>query len=160
MNATVRKFADATARAAASPPPTANTLSLLASNPGQVDYWTGTAWAPAGVFLLSMAGNELYQQSGPYTGGQRVTYMVRKVTTITDDIGLFDVIPAVDLAGKAGVISATVQVIAADVGSLVTPYSVIVVPSGGAIKGATYRLDDGQPLALSPVSVTVTALVY
>jgi hypothetical protein len=160
MNAVVRKFADSTARAAATPAPVTNALSMLASNPGQIDYWTGTAWSPAGVFVLSMAGNELYQRSGPYTGAQRVTYTVKKVTAITDSDGLFDVIPAVDIASKAGVISATVQVIAADVGSLVTPYAVVVVPSGGAIKGATYRLDDGQPLALSPVSVTVTALVY
>jgi hypothetical protein len=160
MNSIVRRFADSTTRAAATPAPVNNALSILASNPGQIDYWNGSAWGPAGVFLLAMVGEEMYQQSGPYTGAQRVTFMVRNVDVITDSTGAFDAIPATDLAGRAGVITAIAQATAPDLASLVTPYAVVLVPVGGALRGVAYRLDDGQPLALSPVTCTVIALVY
>ena len=160
MNSLVRRFADATARAAASPAPVNNSMSVLASNPGQIDYWDGSTWSPAGVFLLAMVGQEMFQQSGPYTGAQRVTFMVRNVDVMTDGTGGFDAIAATDLAGRAGVITAIAQATAPNLASLVTPYAVVLVPSGGAIRGIAYRLDDGQALAQSPVTCTVVALVY
>ncbi len=160
MNSIVRRYADSTARAAATPAPVNNSLSMLASNPGQIDFWNGTAWGPAGVFLLAMIGNEMFQQSGPYTGAERVTFMVRNVDTITDASGIFDAVVATDLAGKAGVISAVAQPTFQDLASLITPYTVLLVPDSGAIKGVAYRLSDGQPLSLSPVTCTVIALVY
>lgn len=160
MNSIVRRFADSTARSAATPAPVNNSLSILASNPGQIDYWNGTAWGPAGVFLLAMVGNEMFQQSGPYTGAERVTFMVRNVDTITDASGVFDAVTAVDLAGRAGVLTAMVQATATDLASAINPYTVVLVPDSGAIKGVAYRLGDGQPMVLSPVTCTVVALLY
>jgi len=159
MNSIVRKFDDDAARAAASPMPVLNAMSVLNTQPGKIDYWDGDAWEPAGVFLLSMLGQEMWQQSGPYTGVQRVTFMVRNVEQITDTEGMFDAIPAVDLAGRAGVISAVAQA-TGTIGSIATPYTVILTPTGGGIRGIAYRLDDGQPLPSSPINCTVLALVY
>src|SRR5262245_53923635 len=160
MNSIVRRFADGTARTSASPAPVTNSLSMLASNPGQIDYWNGSAWGPAGVFALAMTGNEMFVQSGAYTGAQRITFMVRNVDMITDAAGVFDAIPATDLAGKAGVITAIAQPTAYSLSALTTPYSVILAPDSGAIRGVAYRLDDGQPMAVAPISCTVVALVY
>ena len=160
MNAVTRHFPDATARAAAAPAPVINALSTLDSAPGKIDYWNGTQWGPAGMFLPDMVGQEMFQLSGPFTGAERITYMVRNISAITDDFGLFDVIAAVDLAGRAGVITASVQVTAPDVASLTTPYTIILVPANGALQGALYRVDDGQPATVSPIQCTVTALLY
>jgi hypothetical protein len=162
MNAVVRKFADATARGSAAPAPVLNALSMVATVPGQIDYWTGSAWSPAGAIGLDMTGQEFFPLSGPYTGAQRVTLMVRQVDQITDANGQFDAIPAADLAAKAGVLTATVQPVAADPDSIATPFTVILAPdtSTTAIKGVAYRLDDGQVLPLSSVQCTVLALTY
>ena len=160
MNSIVRRFADTTTRAAATPAPVVNSLSMLSAVPGQIDYWNGTAWGPAGMFALALTGSALYELSGPFTGAQRVTFMALNVNTITDNLGMFDILAAADLAGRAGVITVTTQVTMAAPGALTTPYAIVVVPASGAIKGATYRLDDGQPMALTAVQCAVTALVY
>lgn len=160
MNSIVRRFPDATTRATATPAPVTNSLSMLSAVPGQIDYWNGTAWGPAGMFALALTGSALYELSGPFTGAQRITFMGRNVSTITDSLGLFDILPAVDLAGRAGVLTVNTQVTMGAPGALTTPYAIVVVPASGAIKGATYRLDDGQPMALTAVSCAVTALVY
>jgi hypothetical protein len=158
MNSIVRRHADTAARTAATPAPVVNALTMLGSQPGKIDYWDGDSWEPAGVFLLAMTGQEMFQLSGPYTGAQRITYMVRNVSQITDGQGVFDAIPAVDLAGRAGVITAVAQ--ATGTGTIPIPFAVILTPSSGAIKGIAYRLSDGQPVALSPINCTVLALVY
>ncbi len=159
MNSVVRKFADSTARGAASPAPVTNALSMLGTQPGKIDYWDGDSWEPAGVFLLALAGQEMWQQSGAYTGAERITLMVRNVAQITDNTGMFDAIPAVDLAGRAGVVTAIAQATGVS-GVSMTPFAVVLTPSGGAIKGVAYRLDDGQPLPSTSINCTVLALVY
>lgn len=159
MNSVVRHHADTAARTAAAPAPVINSLTMLDSQPGKIDYWDGDSWEPAGVFLLAMVGQELFQQSGPYTGAQRITFVVRNVSEITDSLGAFDAIPAADLAGRAGVITAVAQATGTTT-AVPVPFTVVLVPSGGALKGVAYRLSDGQPLALSPVDCTVLALVY
>lgn len=160
MNSIVRRFADATARNAANPAPVTNSLSMLDSNQGQIDYWNGTAWGPAGMFAFAMIGAELVSWSGSYTGAQRVSFLVRNTSTITDENGVFDAIPASDLATKAGVLTAICQPTAASPSSIAVPFTVILAPEGSALRGVAYRLDDGTPVALSPIAVTVIALVY
>jgi hypothetical protein len=161
MNSIVRRFADTTARNAAAPAPVTNALSILGTAPGKIDYWTGTAWNPTGVFLLSLLGDALVEMSGAYTGAERVTFLIQNVETITEADGTFDAIAPADLAGKAGVLTAVAQATApGGVASLATPFSVVVAPEGGGIKGIAFRLDDGEPMALSPVTCTVIGLVY
>jgi hypothetical protein len=159
MNSVVRKYADSAARTAASPAPVVNALTMLGTQPGKIDYWDGDSWEAAGVFLLAMVGQEMFQQSGPYTGAQRITFVVRNVNVITDALGVFDAIPAADLAGTAGVITAVAQATWTTT-AVPIPFTVILVPSGGALKGIAYRLSDGQPIASSPINCTVFALVY
>jgi hypothetical protein len=161
MNSVVRKYADATARTAASPAPVQNALTMLATNPGQIDYWTGSAWSPAGLFLFAMTGQEMFELSGPYTGDQRVTFMVRNIDQITDSLGVFEAISATDLAGRAGVITAIAQPTApGGPGTNPVPFAVILAPEGSALMGTAYRLDDGEPMALSSITCTVIALLY
>lgn len=160
MNSIVRKFADATTRSSASPTPVTNTLSMLGTAPGKIDYWDGDSWEPAGVFSLALSGQEMWQQSGPYTGVQRLTLMVRNVSQITDTNGVFDAIPATDLAGKAGVVTAIAQATGVSGVTLATPFTVVLTPSSGAIKGTAYRLDNGQPLPSVSINCTVLAIVY
>lgn len=161
MNSIVRRFTNATTRGSASPAPVANALTMLDDHPGQIDYWTGSAWSPAGVFLLAMVGQQMWAQSGPYTGAERVTLMIRNVAQTTDSVGMFDAIPAVDLSLKAGVLTAIAQATApGGPSSIGVPYSVILTPDAGAIRGVAYRLDDGQPLPLTPINCTVLAMVY
>lgn len=160
MNSIVRRHADTAARTAAAPTPVLNSLTMLDSQPGKMDYWDGDSWEPAGVFLLALAGQEMFQMSGPYTGAQRITLMVRNVDQITDSLGAFDAIPAVDIAGRAGVITAIAQASAPAGASAAIPFTVILSPTAGAIKGVAYRISDGQPLALSSINCTVLALVY
>src|SRR3954471_21243269 len=48
MSQTVARFSTAAARTAAIAAPAVNQLSMLDNNPGNVDYWNGTAWMTAG----------------------------------------------------------------------------------------------------------------
>ena len=161
MNSVVRKYPDATARTAAAPAPVTNALTMLNTNPGQIDFWNGSAWSPAGLFLLAMTGQEMFELSGPYTGAERVTLMVRNVEGMTDEFGVFDAIDSTELAGRAGVLAAFAQATApGGPASVASPFVVILTPVGSALQGIAYRVDDGEPLALSPVTCTVLALLY
>lgn len=161
INATVRHFETTTTRAAASPTPTPNTLSTLDSNPGQIDYWTGSAWAPAGAVSMNMSGPELYALSGSYVAGLRTVLMVRNLVTTTDDDGLFDVLSATDLTGRAGVLSAQVTPSTGGqpLGSGI-PWVPVIAGDSGAIRAVAYRVDDGTVLASAPVAASVVALLY
>jgi hypothetical protein len=159
MNSVVRRFADDAARDAAAPAPVPNALSILGTSPGQVDYWDGSQWLPASQFKMEMAGQEMLALSGSYTGTERVTLMVRNVTETTDTAGVFDVISSADLAGRGGVITAYVQAMS-DSLSIPVPFSVMLAPDAGAVRGVAFRLDDGQPAPSTPVRATVTAFLY
>jgi len=161
MNSVVRRFADTAERDAATPGPVANALSILGTVPGQIDYWDGAAWVGSGNFDLDVQGEEFYQMSGPYTADRRITYVVRNVATSTDTDGQFDAISALDLAGKAGVLTATVTpTLPGGPGSVVVPYGIMLAPSAGGLRGVAYRIDNGEPLSLSQVACTVVALTY
>jgi len=40
------------------------------------------------------------------------------------------------------------------------PFSVMLAPDAGAVRGVAFRLDDGQPAPSTPVRATVTAFLY
>lgn len=46
QNQTVERFATAAARTTALASPALNQLTMLDSNPGEIDYWNGTVWVP------------------------------------------------------------------------------------------------------------------
>lgn len=158
MNAMVRKYADLASRTATTPIPDVNTLSLVASNPGQIDYWTGASWAPAGQFTVSVT-NALYEMSGPYTT-QRVTLLVANGSVTTDSDGKYDVIASTVLAGRAGVLSAQVTPTASPLDATAIPWATSVGGESGALRGIAYRLDGGTVMPSSPVSFTVVAMLY
>ena len=158
INQMVRKFPDATARNAASPAPTLNTLSTLDSVPGKLDYWTGTEWKTAGgAFLLAdVAGEEFYQLSGPYVAGQ-LTLLTRNILTTTNADGSFTLIDPTELVGRAGVMVIYTQVI---YGTTPLPVVIMVEGTGGGIVGHAYRVDNGEPFALGTVGVLANVYVY
>ena len=161
MNSVVRRFADTTARDAAAPAPVLNSLSMVNSRQGQIDFWDGAAWGPAGLFLLAMAGQEMFELSGSFTGTERVTLMVRNIELSTDADGGFDAIASTDLAGRAGVLTAFAQATApGGPETIAMPFAVILTIVGTTVRGIAYRLDDGQPVSLSPIACTVFALLY
>lgn len=158
INQLVRKFPTVAARTAATPVPTLNTLSLVDSEPGEIDYWDGDSWEPAGgAFLLGdVAGQEFYQLSGAYAGG-RLAIITRNILTTTDATGAFVVLAATELAGRAGVMSVNTQII---YGVAPVPIVVEVEGVGGAIIGHAFRVDDGTVYALGTVGLMVHAFVY
>lgn len=154
INRMVRQFADAATRAAAAIAPVVNTLSMLASNPGQVDYWNGAAWVPiTNGISTDVQSGQLLSLSGSYAGGPTVKY-VGQISDTTDAAGLFEVIPAADLSTYAGVLSA--QVTPTGSGSAWVP---MVDTDTDRIVATAWRLDDTE-YASSPVTAVVEALLY
>lgn len=158
INQMVRRFPNSAARDAATPAPTPNTITVLDTAPGQLEYYTGSVWEFAGgaVRLTDLTGQEFYQLSGPYVGG-RLTVIVRTLTVTTDAAGAFTILDSTELAGFAGVMSITTQIIHG-----VTPIPVVVTVegAGGEVTGHTYRVDDGTPYALGTLGVIVHLFVY
>lgn len=154
MASVVRKFTDATARNAMVPGPVLNSLTMLNSAPGRVDYWDGVKWAP----LLDLVGfsvsTEFLQLSGPYNGLTPITRMLRQLSTTTDGTGNFVALSTTDLAGRAGVLSVSLQ----ETGSI--GYKAVLNAVSGQITGKAYSLADGSPLAGTPITGMVDAYVY
>lgn len=149
-----RRFADDTARNAASPAPVLNTLSMVDTRPGRLDYWTGAAWVQIDDALdFDAAANELLQLSGAYANSP-LTLMVRNFSGTTDANGLLTVLSSGTLTGKAGVLSASV----APTGAV--GYTVSLVPTAGQLQIQARRLDDGVLLANQAITGQVTAYVY
>jgi hypothetical protein len=152
INSLVRRFPNAAARTAADPAPDLDTLSMLDSTPGLLDYWDGSAWVPQET-LPTVTGGALLELSGAYAGG-RVQTLVKQLSATTDADGLFTILDGTDLAGAAGVLSVTVQPTGTTVfGSLATGQP-------GYLQGTAYRLDTGAAFAAQPITATVTALLY
>lgn len=154
INSLVRPFADEAARDAASPTPVIGTISMLLSDPGRLDYWDGTDWFPiTNGIQLDVQPGEVLALSGSYNMGT-VTQYVRQLEVVTDVDGRFEVIPAVDLSGYAGVLSVHVQ-------PMGTVGWVPVVDTGlDNITATAFRLDGGAPYAGYTLAATVTALLY
>lgn len=153
INRLNRKFGDTSARGLASPAPDLNTLSMLDSAPGQVDYWTGSQWLPIiGAFDLDVVG-ELLVMSGGYTSGP-ITVMIRQINVVTNVDGTFDAFSVADLTGAAGVLSAVFQ----PTGAL--SFSAVLNGDTNKIEGTAYQLLDGSVYGSQAISGTAIAWVY
>jgi hypothetical protein len=154
VNALVRVFPDAATRAAASPVPTTNTISLLNSNPGQIDYWNGATWQPItnGIGVDIQPG-QFMSLSGAYNGGP-VTHYIDQFSTTTDGSGLFEVIAAADLSGYAGVLWVSVTPRGT------TPWMAMVHADTNRVTANAYRIDTGAAYAGVAIDGMVSALLY
>jgi hypothetical protein len=154
-NQLVRKFADATARAAASPAPTLNSLSMLDTVPGRTDYWTGSQWLPVeGAVSIDGDGEELLNLSGSYVEGMPTTMLVRKFSGTTGADGQFTIIPPATIASRAGVLAVTVTATGSQA------YVPIVSTGTNYVFITARRVDDGAVLASQAISGQYVAYVY
>lgn len=153
-NQLVRKFATAALRTAASPAPTLNSLTMLDTAPGRVDYWNGSAWKPKLGEVHPVVTGQLLQLSGPYVADMPLTLVLKKISFNTDVLGEFDVHTATDLAGFAGVATCVIQ----PVGTIVWASSVIA--GVGEITGLASTLSTGDPLASQALEAVVTSYWY
>lgn len=154
VNALVRAFDTAAARTAASPPPIVGTLSVLGTNPDQLERWNGSTWEPVtGGQRKDIQTGQLLALSGGYAGGVTTTYAAQ-LGVSTDATGAFQVIPPDDLAGYSGVLTCEVQ----ETGTL--PWKAILRGGTTTVVGTAYRLDTGLPYTNAALSATVRALLY
>jgi hypothetical protein len=150
----VLHYANAATRASATPTPALNTVSMLDTNPGQQDYWTGSQWVPVTNGVSRDLGTEFMALSGSYDGTSPVTLLVRQVSLATDALGYFDVLGAADLTSAAGVLSCHFQ----ETGPV--PYKAMVSPNINVVGGVAYRLDTGDVYPTQAISGIVTAYIY
>lgn len=155
LNALNRHFVDATARNAASPAPVLNAISTLDSKPGQVDYWTGTGWAPVqGAIGVAAASHELMPLSGSWSG-QPVKVLFKQITAdTTNAAGVLTVLSAADLSGYSGVLAVKIE----PVGT--TPWVSVLSPQGTSVAAIIYLLSTAAPFTNSQVSANVSAWLY
>lgn len=156
----VRRFANAAARTsdAAVLAPQLNSLSILDDQPGIIWYYTGSAWAQeVASFDSQMIGTAFLQLSGAFTT-QRMTRVLKKLSTTTDGLGSFDVLTAADLSGRAGVLG--VQFTATDPSQTGAAFQAILFPNVTKISAIARRMDDGTPWAGVAVNGLVEAWVY
>lgn len=155
ISETIRHFADEAARDAADPAPLLNALSMLDTDPGVIDLWDGAEWVTkSGQFGTdTVSGEELLVMSGAYDG-RPPTLLLRNVSVDTDVDGVFDVLSAEDLLGRAGVLSVVFQ----PTGSL--GFTVTINPDINAVTGLAYRVDTGEPYASQSITGLTQAWVY
>jgi len=151
----VQHFVDATQRSSVLLSPRQNALSMLDSNAGRIDYWDGAAWQPATYTTKwNILGAALLQLSGPYTAGLPLIITTNQISTTTDANGVFSVVPAADLTGRAGVLNVQFQPMGA------VPFRVMVAAASDHISGTAYRLSDGSVLANQPITGVYQAACY
>lgn len=113
INQGIRKFANNSARNAADPSAEVlNTFTVLATSPGVLWYWSGTAWVQqvAGGQLEMPFGTEvMLTLSGPWDSSMPVRHIVKKVDATANADGEFTIFSTVELAGMGGVIVARYQ---------------------------------------------------
>ena len=156
VNQLVRHFIDSTARAAASPAPVLNTLSMLDSDPGRITWWDGVQWAPlAPSFDSAYTGTttEFLALSGSYAG-TRLTHLVKQFSGTTDASGNVDILDLGDLTGRAGVLTCQFQ----ETGAL--PFKVVLFPNTDRVSGHVFNLVNGTPYASQAFTGIVDSWVY
>lgn len=155
MRATTRHFPDATTRNAMAPGPAVNTLTMLDTALGEVDFWDGTKWMPIADRVNTVpGGTEFLQLSGPYNGVTPISRILTTVTATTDGTGQFIILSTAALAGKAGVFSVMFQETGA------TAWSAVLATSAGQVVAKAYQLTDGAPMVGTPITGLVVAYVY
>jgi hypothetical protein len=160
VNSLVRSFVDYPARDGFSAPtPRLNTLSMLDTNPGVVEYFDGTTWRRIdNGYSQVVEGGQLLSLSGAYVLGQAVVHWTTQISTETDPNGVFTVIPADTLTNSVatGVLSAVVQ----PVGSGGSFWHCMVYPATDHVEGIAWNATDGTPLASQTITATVLFDVY
>lgn len=150
-----RRFVDSAARSAAISTPMLNQLTMLDTEPGVIDYWTGAAWSVLpNQTVWEVPTGAMLELSGAYTDGLPVTVMILQVNGTTDGAGNFDVLGTPMLAGRSGVLSCVFT----EEGS--TPWKAMLNAVNNKIVGTAYRVTDGSVLAGSPVRGTVQTILY
>lgn len=155
INQMVRRFVDATARASASPAPVLDSLSMLDTAPGKLDYWNGSAWGPLKDDIdMDAAANQVLVLSGAYANNLPLTMLVRNFTGTTDGSGVLTVIAPALLTGKSGILSATVQATG------VVGYTHTLTPGTNYLAITARNVADGALLASQAIQGQVIAYVY
>lgn len=155
INQLVRGFASSAARASASPAPDLNTLSMLDTAPGVMEYWTGAAWAPVyHGFTTQVIGGQMLAISGTYSN-QPLTFVMKQVSVTTDASGVFDALSAADLSGRAGVIAAFFQ----PTGNALSFHANLYADTS-KVSGLALRGDNGAAYASQAITGVVYAWVY
>lgn len=155
INSLVRHFGSTTDRGVANPSPDFNTISMVDSEPGRMDYWTGGQWLPVTNGRSADFGTEsLLEMSGAYDESLTVTTMVRQVSVTTESDGSFEILSNTDLATYAGVLSAFFQ----ETGGVI--YKALVSGDINRVVGTAYSLADGAPMAFQAITGTVSANLY
>jgi hypothetical protein len=152
-NRIIRHYASASIRAAASPTPDLNTLTMLDTVPGRIDFWNGTAWVEYRSYTLDVVG-QMLAISGAYAGAGKLTFVVRQVAALTDGFGYFDVLSAADLSGKAGVLGCWFQPLLSSV------FTAVLETTTTTVRGRAYNVADGSPYLNQSVAGVVFAIVY
>lgn len=154
LNSLVQRYVDATSRDSFFLDPAVNTMSMLNTAPGRIDYWNGTAWVPVpGLEDVDYSG-QLLNISGAYDATRRTKRIIRQVAVTTDTNGVFEVLSAADLTGMAGVLTCQFQ----ETGTLA--YGAVVRGDTNRIIGTAYRLTTGAAWASQAITGTVEALAY
>lgn len=149
-----RRYGTSALRALDPITPQLNSVTMLDTAPGQMDYWTGSQWLPVHNGVKRTFGTEFLALSGPYVAGLPVTLFTKTVTVTTDAVGQFDILTTVDLAGAAGVLTCHVQ----EAGAVA--YKAVAFGNIDHVSGIAYRLDDGTPLTSQNITAIVTGYIY
>lgn len=151
-NRLVQHYVNSAARGSGTTPDL-NTLTMLDTAPGRVDFWNGTSWEELLEVARDVGSGEFLQLSGGYTGGPLIQ-MFRQVSETTDVNGLFDMLSVADLTGYAGVLTLTFQPTGA------VGFACNAVTATNKIQGQAYRLTDGAVYPTQGISGVVTAWLY
>lgn len=155
MNAVVQHFATSSARNSIAPTPVLNTLTMLDTAPGRIDYWNGTSWAPLlSTITVKPVSPALLELSGPYNGVTPITHLLKTVALTADGSGVVTLLDSTDLSGAAGVLDCWFQE------SGTVPMRVLVSAGSGVIRGTAYRLTDGAAAAGATVTGMIRAYLY
>jgi hypothetical protein len=155
MSAVVQHFASSAARTAAITAPVLNQLTMLDTNPGIIEYWSGSAWLPlANQTAWSVSNGQFLSLSGAYTAGSPLTILVKQLSVTTDASGAFEVLTTADLSGRAGVLMVNVQETGA------TPWKASPYGATDRVKSVAYRITDGTAMLGTPVTAMVQAILY
>ena len=150
-----QRFVDAAARSAAIPAPMLNQMTLLDTNPGVINYWTGSAWS---VLPNQTGWNAVNGQflalSGPFSQGLPVTIVTKQINTTTDGAGLFSVLDTTDLTGFSGILAVQLT----ETGSIA--WKAMLNTVSNQVVGTAYRVSDGTVLAGTPITAVALAVLY
>lgn len=154
LNTTVRGFIDWAARAAATPAPDLNTLSMLDTAPGVIEFWDGSSWSPLPPTEgLTVVGGEFMALSGSFSG-ERTTHLIKQVSGTSDGAGLLEILAPADLASYAGVLSVSFQ----ETGAL--GFKAVLFADTNRVAAHVFRLTDGAAFPAQAFTGIVDAWVY